>query len=243
MQKAASETTGYMRHLLVNRFRSMRNAVRAMQSMGNMKCILALVQDNSDVSPKVARSCMLSETRAAIHSDGSIEALRCMQEYWKDVINDNLVIECMGLAIRRNRPDIVRSFLITGGPVRLRRNLFDDPFMIACKFGYAEVVQILLDANAIDRTGYADDHYDKAFAHGHITIMHMIFERGLTSFDACTMANMAFSVLFRDKPYEIRQDEEGIMRAAAHVVSVCNCNVCMSTKNLQYGRHSVPPFA
>eukprot|EP00798_Chlamydomonas_sp_ICE-L_P027292 gene27292-biopygen3125 len=219
MQKAALETPGYMRHLLVTRFRSMRKAVRAMQSMGNMKCILALVQDNSDVSPKVARSCMLSEIRAAIHSDRSIEALRCMQEYWKDVINDNLVIECMGLAIRRNRPDIVRSFLITGGPVRLRRNLFDDPFMIACKFGYAEVVQILLDANAIDRTGYADDHYDKAFAHGHITIMHMLFERGLTSFDACTMANMAFSVLFRDKPFEIRQDEEGIMRAAAHVVS------------------------
>eukprot|EP00798_Chlamydomonas_sp_ICE-L_P008876 gene8876-biopygen2777 len=239
MQKAASETTGYMRHLLVTRFRSMRNAVRAMQSMGNMKCILALVQDNSDVSLKVARSCMLSETRAAIHSDGSIEALRCMQEYWKDVINDNLVIECMGLAIRRNRPDIVRSFLITGGPVRLRRNLFDDPFMIACKFGYAEVVQILLDVNAIDRTGYADDHYDKAFAHGHITIMHMLFERGLTSFDACTMANMAFSVLFRDKPFEIRQDEEGIMRAAAHVVSVCNCNVCMSTKNLQSQMHAL----
>eukprot|EP00798_Chlamydomonas_sp_ICE-L_P028132 gene28132-biopygen32083 len=156
-----------------------------------------------------------------------------------DVINDNLVIECMGLAIRRNRPDIVRSFLITGGPVRLRRNLFDDPFMIACKFGYAEVVQILLDANAIDRTGYADDHYDKAFAHGHITIMHMLFERGLTSFDACTMANMAFSVLFRDKPFEIGQDEEGIMRAAAHVVSGCNCNVCMSTKNLQSQMHAL----
>ena len=193
-----------MRHLLVNSFFSMRTAVRAMQSVGNMKCIIALVH-NSDVSPKVARSCMLSETA---HSDGSIEALRCMQEPWKDVINDNLVIECMGLAIRRNRPDIVRSFLITGGPMRLRRKHFDDPFMIACKFGYAEVVQILLDANAIDRTGYADDHNDKAFAHGHITIMHMLFERGLTSHDACTMANMAFSVLFREKPFEIRQDEK-----------------------------------
>jgi ankyrin repeat protein len=180
---------------------------------------------------------MLSETA---HSDESIEALRCMQEYWKDVINDNLVTECMGLAIRRNRPDIVRSFLITrGGPMRLRRKRFDDPFMIACKFGYAEVVRILLDADAIDTTGYADDHYDKAFAHGSITIMHMLFQRGLTSHDACTMANMVFRVLLREAPFEIRQDEEDIMRDAVHLVSGCNCNMCMSTKNLQSQMHAL----
>lgn len=219
LREAAWATPGYMKELLLVRFKKHVDAVRAVASKGNMSCVVALVGSGTPAS--VVRKCVKNES-----FQGCVASVKCILDTCNDAMTDALSVECIGDAITSNIPELVKLWIPSTPFIRRQRN---DPLMIAIKYGYAEVVEMLLDARIIVWSGYRNDPFERAMEFGFVGIMYWLMKAGhADGEDTCSVAQK-ISARLKGCDGPLYYGEEAALSELTVSVNSCNCNLCQNS--------------